>query len=90
MDNRKRKIETRGEVASAGDIANFSVLTFSGDFKKNDVRSSEEEQKRKQQAQLGRVHCNYCKRDISVLIIVDFPDEFHYSDTLYHDLEFLL
>jgi len=39
--DRKRKIETRGEVAA------------------------EEESKKKQTAQLGRVHCNYCKRNVS-------------------------
>uniref|UniRef100_A0A7S0E6L2 Transcriptional adapter n=1 Tax=Hanusia phi TaxID=3032 RepID=A0A7S0E6L2_9CRYP len=43
--SRKRKIETRGEAASA--------------------QIAEEEQKRKMQAKLGRVHCNYCKRDVS-------------------------
>mmetsp|Transcript_2987 Transcript_2987/g.6995 ORF Transcript_2987/g.6995 Transcript_2987/m.6995 type:complete len:516 (-) Transcript_2987:223-1770(-) len=47
---RKRKIETRGEVAA------------------------EEENKKKQQTQLGRVHCNYCKRNVSDQIYIKSAD----------------
>mmetsp|Transcript_37358 Transcript_37358/g.72988 ORF Transcript_37358/g.72988 Transcript_37358/m.72988 type:complete len:510 (-) Transcript_37358:136-1665(-) len=42
---RKRKIETRGEVA-------------------------QEEENKKKQVQLGQVHCNYCKRNISDQIYI--------------------
>lgn len=66
MDSgRKRKIETRGEAA-AGKCMREALPECADALTGLERAFAEEENKKKQSAQLGRVHCNYCKRNVSV------------------------
>jgi hypothetical protein len=70
MDSgRKRKIETRGEAAAGRCLPKKMSIHVSLRLMLFYCTMAEEENKKKQSAQLGRVHCNYCKRNVSVRFI---------------------